>query len=53
MLLDDNCIRTDKMLGLHPLTSRLFVELKRPAAQTFVQTVQAAIFFPPQETTVA
>lgn len=47
MLLDDNCIRADKILGLHPPASRLFTEPKRPAAQTFTQTVQAAIFFPP------
>lgn len=47
MLLDDNCIRADKILGLHPLASRLFTEPKRPAAQTFAQTVEAAIFFPP------
>ncbi|EGI57146.1 hypothetical protein G5I_14616 [Acromyrmex echinatior] len=39
--------RTDKILGLHPLASQLFVEPKRPATQTFAQTVQAAIFFPP------
>ncbi|KYN21557.1 hypothetical protein ALC57_06034, partial [Trachymyrmex cornetzi] len=39
--------RTDKILSLHPLASRLFVEPKRPVAQTFAQTVQAAIFFPP------
>lgn len=48
MLLDDNCIRADKILGLPPSGFPfLFTEPKRPAAQTFVQTVQVAIFFPP------
>lgn len=47
MLLDDNCIRADKILDLHPLAPRLFAEPKRPAVQTFAQAVQAAIFFPP------
>ncbi|KYM83146.1 hypothetical protein ALC53_06413, partial [Atta colombica] len=38
---------TDKILGLHPLASQLFVEPKCPASQIFAQTVQATIFFPP------
>lgn len=48
MLLDDNCIRADKILGLHPLVSRLFADPKRPVVQTFTQAVQPAIFFPPE-----
>ncbi|TGZ54326.1 Uncharacterized protein DBV15_08196, partial [Temnothorax longispinosus] len=40
--------RADKILGLCTLLAfRLFAESKCPAAQTFAQTIQAAIFFPP------
>lgn len=49
MLLDDNCIRLDKIPDSHPLASRLFANPKCPVAQTFAEIVQASTFFPSPE----
>lgn len=45
MLLDDNCIRPDKIPD--SLASRLFAKPKCPATQTFAQIIRLFIFFPP------